>query len=45
MEAGADFFLDKSTEFEEVRGIIQRLFERFDSTGAGAARDCFGSDI
>jgi DNA-binding NarL/FixJ family response regulator len=45
MEAGADFFLDKSTEFKEVREIIQSLLERFDSTGAGAARDCAGSDI
>ncbi len=45
VEAGADFFLDKSTEFKELRGIIQSLLERFDSTGAGAARDCVGSDI
>jgi DNA-binding NarL/FixJ family response regulator len=29
MEAGADFFLDKSTEFKEVRGLIQSLLERF----------------
>lgn len=33
IEAGADFFLDKSTEFEEVRGIIQRLLRRFNSPG------------
>jgi DNA-binding NarL/FixJ family response regulator len=44
MEAGADFFLDKSTEFEEVREIIQSLLERFNSTRAGAPDDSFGSD-
>lgn len=33
MQAGADFFLDKATEFGEVRKIIRSLFERFDSTG------------
>jgi DNA-binding NarL/FixJ family response regulator len=44
MEAGADFFLDKSTEFQEVRGIIQALFERCRSTGAGAARESVGSE-
>jgi DNA-binding NarL/FixJ family response regulator len=31
MEAGADFFLDKSTEFKDVREIIQRLLRRFNS--------------
>jgi DNA-binding NarL/FixJ family response regulator len=35
-EAGADFFLDKSTEFKEVREIIQRLIRRFNSTGTVA---------
>lgn len=44
-EAGADFFLDKSTEFKEVRRIMQILLELFNSSGAGAARDCVGSDI
>ena len=34
MEAGADFFLDKATEFGEVREIIGSLFERFDGAGA-----------
>ena len=32
LAAGADFFLDKSTEFGKVREIIQNLFERFDAT-------------
>jgi DNA-binding NarL/FixJ family response regulator len=32
-EAGADFFLDKSTEFGQVKEIIQSLLERFNSTG------------
>jgi DNA-binding NarL/FixJ family response regulator len=41
MEAGADFFLDKSAEFEEVRGIIQSLCERFDSTVAGLCGGTF----
>lgn len=45
VEAGADFFLDKSTEFKEMRGIMQSLLERFNSTGAGAARDCVDSGI
>jgi DNA-binding NarL/FixJ family response regulator len=36
LEAGADFFLDKSTEFGKVREIIQNLFERFDATVAKA---------
>jgi DNA-binding NarL/FixJ family response regulator len=31
MEAGADFFLDKSTEFNNVIAIMQKLLERFDS--------------
>ncbi len=44
MEAGADFFLDKSTEFQKMRGIIQGLFERLRSTGAGAARGAVGSE-
>ena len=30
-EAGADFFLDKSAEFDEVREIVQRLLKRFNS--------------
>jgi DNA-binding NarL/FixJ family response regulator len=33
-DAGADFFLDKSTEFDEVREIIQCLLGRFNSPGA-----------
>jgi len=28
-EAGAEFFLDKSTDFQEMRGIIQRLNDQF----------------
>ena len=43
MEAGADFFLDKATEFGEVREIIRSLFERFDSNGAGASSGRLGS--
>ena len=41
MEAGADFFLDKATEFGEVRKIIRSLFERCDSAGESEGR--FGS--
>ncbi|HEX8843852.1 MAG TPA: response regulator transcription factor [Pyrinomonadaceae bacterium] len=44
IEAGADFFLDKSTEFEKVRGIIQSLLDRFNSTEAEAPKDRFGGD-
>jgi DNA-binding NarL/FixJ family response regulator len=33
-ETGADFFLDKATEFDEVREIVQRLLRRFISPGA-----------
>jgi DNA-binding NarL/FixJ family response regulator len=33
LEAGADFFLDKSTEFCKVREIIQRLLERSEMAG------------
>jgi DNA-binding NarL/FixJ family response regulator len=31
-EAGADFFLDKSTEFGKVKEIIQGLLEQFNTT-------------
>ena len=32
LEVGADFFLDKSTEIGKLRGIIQDLSNRFNST-------------
>jgi DNA-binding NarL/FixJ family response regulator len=32
MAAGADFFLDKSTEFGKLRVIVQGLLERFQMT-------------
>jgi DNA-binding NarL/FixJ family response regulator len=33
LEAGADFFLDKSTECNQVRELIQSLLERFKVAG------------
>lgn len=45
IKAGADLFLDKSTDFEEVQGIIQSLLERFDSTVDGAQPGRAGGDI
>jgi len=36
MEAGADFFLDKSTEFRKVREIVQGLLEQFNTPEAEA---------
>jgi DNA-binding NarL/FixJ family response regulator len=35
-EAGADFFLDKSTEFGRVKEIVQVLLEQFKTTVAEA---------
>lgn len=40
-EAGADFFLDKSTEFGKVREIIQDLLNSFKSALAEAPLACF----
>ena len=43
-EAGAEFFLDKSMEFEKVREIIKRLIDRFNRT-AERAPNSFVSEI
>jgi DNA-binding NarL/FixJ family response regulator len=32
LEAGADYFVDKSTEFSQVKEIMKMLIERFNST-------------
>lgn len=40
-EAGADFFLDKSTEFGKVREIIQVIHKSFNSAVAEAPPICF----
>jgi DNA-binding NarL/FixJ family response regulator len=42
MRAGADFFLDKSSEFENVRAIIQSLSGRFDKPVAETPLGHFG---
>ena len=38
-QAGADYFLDKSTELGKVKEIIQGLLARFDATGSVAPLD------
>lgn len=42
MQAGADFFLDKSSEFENVRAIIQSLSEGLNKPIAGTPLGYFG---
>jgi len=43
VKAGADFFLDKSTEFENVREIILSLSDRIDKSAAKSPQGYFGS--
>lgn len=42
MRAGADFFLDKSSEFENVRALVQSLSERINSPIAETPLGNFG---
>jgi DNA-binding NarL/FixJ family response regulator len=42
MQAGADFFLDKSREFENVGAIIQSLSDRSNKSVAGTPLGYFG---
>jgi DNA-binding NarL/FixJ family response regulator len=42
IEVGADFFLDKSTEFGKVKEIVQGLLEQFSTTLHETPLDCFG---
>lgn len=42
MRAGADFFLDKSSDFENLRAIIESLSNRIDKSAAKSPGEYFG---
>jgi DNA-binding NarL/FixJ family response regulator len=45
MRAGADFFLDKSSDFENLKAIIETLSNRIDKSAAKSPRGYFGPSL